>query len=62
MKLTLRSPSSASSVSSHRDSLFMIDHIAKICEGALEFPPIDRLCGFASVFEGDTEVGAASTG
>ena len=40
----------------------MIDHIAKICEGALEFPPIDRLCGFASVFEGDTEVGAASTG
>ena len=62
MKLTLRSPSCASSIPPHRNSLFMIDYVAEICEGALEFPPIDRLCGFASVFERDTEVGAASTG
>ena len=40
----------------------MIDHIAQICQGALELPAIDRLCCFTGVFEGDSEVSAASAG
>lgn len=40
----------------------MVDDIAQVCESALELPAIDSLCGFAGVFEGDTEVGAVSAG
>ncbi len=40
----------------------MIDHIAQVCERALELPAIDSLSRFAGVFEGDAEVGAVSAG
>ena len=40
----------------------MIDDIDQVCKSALELPAIDSLRGFAGVFEGDTEVGAVSTG
>ena len=40
----------------------MIDHIAQVCQRALELPAIDSLGGFAGVFEGDAEVGAVSAG
>lgn len=40
----------------------MINHIAQVRQSALEFPAVDRLRCFASVFEGDAEVGAVSTG
>lgn len=40
----------------------MIDHIAQVCQRALELPAIDRLRRFAGIFEGDAEVGAVSTG
>ena len=40
----------------------MINHVAQVCQRALELPPIDSLGRFAGVFEGDAEVGAVSTG
>ena len=40
----------------------MINHIAKICQRALELPAIDCLGRFAGVFEGNAEVGAVSAG
>ena len=40
----------------------MIDHIAQVCQRALELPAIDSLGCFAGVFEGDAEVRAVSTG
>ena len=40
----------------------MINHIGQVCQRALEFPSIDSLSRFTGVFEGDTEVGAVSTG
>ena len=40
----------------------MIDHIAQVCQRALELPAIDSLGRFAGVFEGDAEVGAVSAG
>ena len=40
----------------------MVDHIAQVCQRALELPAIDGLGRFAGVFEGNTEVGAVSTG
>ena len=40
----------------------MINHVAQICQRALELPAIDGLGGFAGVFEGDAEVGAVSAG
>lgn len=40
----------------------MIDHIAQVCQRALELPAIDGLRCFAGVLEGDAEVGAVSAG
>ena len=40
----------------------MINHVAQVCQRALELPAIDSLGGFAGVFEGDAEVGAVSAG
>ena len=40
----------------------MIDDIAEIGQSALELPAIDGLCCFTGIFEGDSEVGAASAG
>lgn len=40
----------------------MPNDIVQVCDGALEFPAVDGLCGFAGVFEGDAEVGTASAG
>ncbi len=40
----------------------MINHIAQVCQRALELPTINSLGRFAGVFEGDTEVGAVSAG
>lgn len=40
----------------------MIDHIAQICQSALELPAIDSLSRFAGIFEGDAEIGAVSAG
>ena len=40
----------------------MINHIVQISQRALQLPPIDGLCRFAGVFEGDAEVGAMSAG
>ena len=59
---TLRCPPSTSCIPPHGHRLFMINHIAQVCQGALELPAIDSLGGFAGVFEGDAEVGAVSAG
>lgn len=40
----------------------MIDHVAQVCQRALELPAIDSLSCFAGVFEGDAEVFAVSAG
>ncbi len=40
----------------------MINHIAQVCQRALELPTIDGLSRFAGVFEGDAEVGPVSAG
>ena len=40
----------------------MINHIAQVCQRALELPAVDGLGRFAGVFEGDAEVGAVSAG
>ena len=40
----------------------MINHIAQVCQRALELPAIDGLGCFAGVFEGNAEVGAVSAG
>lgn len=40
----------------------MIDHIAQVCQRALELPSIDSLSCFTGIFEGDTEVRAVSAG
>ena len=62
MPRTLCSPSCAPSVPPHRHSLLLLNHIAQVCQRTLELPAIDGLCGFAGVFERDTEVSAASAG
>lgn len=62
MAHTLGSPSRTPSIPPHGHRLFMIDHIAQICQRALELPAIDGLSRFAGVFEGDAEVGAVSAG
>lgn len=58
--LTLRSASSAASVPPHGDSLLVLQDIAEVGEGALEFPAVDGLGRLAGVLEGDAEVAAAS--
>lgn len=58
---TLRSPARTPCVPPHRYHLFLLNHIVKVSQRALQLPAIDRLGGFASVLEGDAEVGAAST-
>lgn len=40
----------------------MINHIAQICQRALELPAIDGLGRLAGVFEGDAQVGAVGAG
>lgn len=40
----------------------MTDDVVQVSDGALELPAIDGLGGFTGVFEGDTEVAAASAG
>ena len=40
----------------------MIEHIFEIGDCAGEFPAVDGLGGFAGIFEGDAEVGAAGAG
>ena len=40
----------------------MINHIAQVCQRALELPTINSLGRFAGIFEGDAEVGAVSAG
>ena len=59
---TLCSPPGTSSIPPHRHRLFVIDHIAQVCQCALELPAVDRLSRFAGIFEGDTEVRAVSAG
>ena len=59
---TLRSPPRTPSIPPHGHRLFMIDHIAQICQRALELPAIDSLSRFAGVFEGHAEVGAVGAG
>ena len=62
MTRTLRSPPGTASIPPHRYRLFVINHIAQVCQRALELPAVDRLSGFAGVFEGDAEIGAVSAG
>lgn len=38
----------------------MSDDVVQVGFGALELPAVDGLGGFTGIFEGDTEVGAAS--
>jgi hypothetical protein len=57
--LTLRSPSSASGVPPHGDSLLVLKDISEIGEGALELPAVDGLGSLAGVLVGDAEVAAA---
>ena len=59
---TLRGPPCTSGIPPHGNRLFVINHVAQVCQRALELPAIDRLGGFAGVFEGDAEVGAVSAG
>lgn len=59
--LTLRASTCASSIPPHRHGLLMRDNIIQICDCALQFPPVDRLCRFTGVFEGNAEVGTASS-
>ena len=40
----------------------MINHIAQVCQRALELPAVDGLSRFAGIFEGDAEVRAVSAG
>ena len=56
---TLRSTTRSTSIAPHRYSLLVLEDIVEVGDGTSEFPPVDGLSGFASVFEGDTEVGAA---
>ncbi len=60
--LTLTRSSSSTSISSHWHGLFMSNHIAQIRKGAIKFPSVDGLGGFAGVFEGDAEVSTAGAG
>lgn len=60
--LTLTRPSSSPSISSHRYRLLVSDNIAQICKSTVEFPSVDRLGGFAGIFEGDTQVSTAGAG
>ena len=60
--LTLTRSPSPSSISPHWHRLYMPNNIAQIFKSTLEFPSVDSLGGFAGVFEGDTEVSAASAG
>ena len=55
---TLRCPPRTTGISPHGHRLFMIDHIAQVCQSALELPAIDGLSRFAGVFKGNAEVGA----
>ena len=59
---TLRTPPRTPSIPPHGHSLFVINHIAQICQRALELPSIDSLSGFTGVFEGDAQVGTVSAG
>ena len=59
---TLRCPPGTTGISPHGYRFFMIDHIAQVCQCALDLPAIDGLSRFAGVFEGDTEVGAMGAG
>ena len=55
---TLRSTASAPSISPHWHGFLVFLHIVEVGEGALQFPAVDGLGGFAGVFEGAAEVGA----
>lgn len=57
---TLCASTSASSVSSHGDSLLQFLHILEVLEGAIQLPAIDSLCGFSGVLEGYSKVGATA--
>ena len=61
-RLTLRTMTSATSVSPHGDSLLVFEDILKERDGALQFPSVDGLGGFAGVLEADAEVRAARAG
>ena len=56
---TLCSTTCSTSIAPHRYSLLVLEDIVEVSDGTSEFPPVDGLGGFASVFEGDTEVGTA---
>ena len=51
-----------SGVAAHGHGFLVLEHVAQVGEGAVELPAVDRLGGFACVFEGDAEVGASRTG
>ena len=58
----MRSTARAPSIPPHGHGFFVVLHIVEVGEGAGEFPAVDCLGGFAGVFEGAAEVGAARAG
>lgn len=62
MICTLRSSPCTPGISPHWYGFAVTDDIVQVGDGALEFPAIDGLGGFACILEGDTEVGASSAG
>jgi hypothetical protein len=60
MLRTLCSTARAPSIPPHGHRLLVVLDIFEVGEGALEFPAVDGLGGFAGVLEGAAEVGATS--
>lgn len=50
-ELTLGAPPSAPRISSHWDSFLVCNHIIQVGKCPLQFPAIDSLSRFSSVFE-----------
>lgn len=56
---TLRTSARTPSISPHWYRFFLVDYVVQVGQRALQLPAVDRLGGFAGVFERDAEVGAA---
>lgn len=57
---TLCASSSASSISSHGNSLLQLLHILEVLDGAGDFPAVDGLSSLAGVLEADTKIAATA--
>ena len=60
--LALRGAPRGTGIAAHGHGFLVLEHVAQVGEGAVEFPAVDGLGGFAGVFEGDAEVGAPGAG